>query len=59
MNFIKIFSLLLLVLAVTLTNAGIDVKAGGRASGFSSPSVEITPNGDVVSHYAPYHHPSH
>ena len=27
-----------------------------RAPAFSSPQVEMAPNGDRVSHYAPYYH---
>jgi hypothetical protein len=59
MNFSKAFSPLFLLLALTLfaanPNSGI-VGTGDETT--SSPAVQFAPNGDRVSHYPPYFHPT-
>lgn len=59
MNFTKAFSLLSLVLAWTLFTGNINsgsVSVGDDST--SSPSVQTAPNGDRVSQYPPYFHPT-
>ena len=59
MNFTKAFSLLSLLLALTLFNANTNIGTallGDETTG--SPSVQMAPNGDRASHYPPYFHPT-
>jgi hypothetical protein len=59
MNFTKAFSLLSLLLALTLFTANNNsgrIAAGDETT--SSPAVQTAPNGDRVSQYPPYFHPT-
>lgn len=59
MNFTKAISALLLIFALTLaTSAGAaDLGTASTTDTFSSPQVNLAPNGDRTSHYPPYFHP--
>lgn len=65
MDFKKAFSAFLIIFAMTLLT--VNNEKNGQVKSFSaneprewvnSPPVEFAPDGDRVSHYPPYHHPT-
>ncbi len=59
MNFTKAISALLLIFALALATSSGAANLGNVSTPdtFSSPQVNLAPNGDRTSHYPPYYHP--